>query len=104
MGKIQLHSGMSEFEIFEEIRSVFHTPMRDNDDFQFKILQSSGGDSRSLMVAELSASYKWSASAVAGKVAKTPIYILAEDNLHVSLWMDPKLCHAHTPIPDTTLR
>ena len=53
------------------------------EDFKFKILQSSGGDSRSLIVPELSHSYKWSASAVAGRNAKTPIYILAEEELQV---------------------
>ena len=50
--KIQLRSNMSKFEIFHEIRSVFRMPMDDNDDFQFKILQPSGGDSRSLMMPE----------------------------------------------------
>ena len=83
VGKIQLQSSMSEFEIFQEIRSVFRVPMGDNDDFQFKVLQPSGGDSRCLMIPELSLSYKWSASAVAGRNAKTPIYIMAEDNLQV---------------------
>lgn len=83
VGKIQLNNGMSEFDIFQEVRSVVRTPMGDNEDFRFQILQSSGGDSRSLMVPELSASYKWGASAVAGKNAKTPIYILARDNLKV---------------------
>lgn len=52
-------------------------------DFAFKILQPSGGDSRSLMIPELSNSYWWSASAVAGQNGKFPIYVLAEEQLEV---------------------
>ena len=69
--------------MFDEIRSVFHSPMNDNSDFQFTILQSSGGDSRTLMVPELSDSYRWTAGSLAGRNAKTPIYILANDDLQV---------------------
>ena len=83
VGRIQLNSNMDELDIFKEIRSVFRVPMGYCEDFKFKILQSSGGDSRSLIVPELSHSYKWSASAVAGRNAKTPIYILAEEELQV---------------------
>ena len=83
VGKIQLKSSMSEEEMFDEIRSVFHSPMNDNSDFQFTILQSSGGDSRTLMVPELSDSYRWTAGSLAGRNAKTPIYILANDDLQV---------------------
>ena len=72
--KIQLQSNLDESEIFNEIRSVFRVPMGYCDDFKFKILQPSGGDSRSLIIPELSHSYKWTASAVAGRNAKTPIY------------------------------
>lgn len=94
VGKIQLRSNMDETEIFQEIRSVFHVPMRYSEDFNFKILQSSGGDSRSLIVPELSHSYKWTAGAVAGRNAKTPIYILAEDDLQVISF--PALCKSAT--------
>ena len=83
IGKIQLHSGMEQEEIYEEICSVFSTPMGGADRFLFKILQSSGGDSRNLVVPELSLSYRWTASTVAGRNSKTPIYILAEDPLLV---------------------
>ncbi len=83
VGKIQLNSNMDESEIFNEVRSVFRVPMGYCDNFKFKILQSSGGDSRSLIFPELSHSYRWTASAVAGRNAKTPIYILAEDELQV---------------------
>ena len=71
LGKIQLNSSMGEDEIFDEIRSVFHVPMHGDSGFLFKILQPSGDDSRSLMIPELSHSYWWTASAVAGRNAKT---------------------------------
>ena len=55
-----------------------------NDQFQFTILQTSEGDSKSLMIPELSSSYRWTATAIAGRNAKVPIYILADDELFVS--------------------
>ncbi len=64
IGKIQMNSAMREDDIFEEIRACFRRPMRGNDSFRFKILQPSGGDTRCLMVPEVSESYKWSAGAV----------------------------------------
>jgi len=72
---------MSE-EILKEIRSVFRTPMGFDNEFQFIILQSTGGETKGLMVPELSASYRWMAAAVAGN-AKVPIYVLAQDRLEV---------------------
>ena len=57
VGKIQLNSNMTESDIFNEIRSVFRVPMGYSEYFRFKILQSSGGDSRSLIIPELSPSY-----------------------------------------------
>ena len=83
VGKIQLHSGMEQEEIYQEIRFVFSTPMGGADQFLFKILQSSGSDSCNLMVPELSTSYRWTAATAAGKNSKAPIYILAEDSLLV---------------------
>ena len=83
IGKIQLNSAMREEEIFAEIRASFRRPMNEDDSFRFKILQPSGGDARCLMIPEVSESYKWSAGAVAGRNAKIPIYILAEDELKV---------------------
>ena len=49
----------------------------------FKILQPSGGDSRSLVIPKLWYSYWWTASAVAGQNAKTTIYIIADEPLEV---------------------
>lgn len=87
IGKVQLKSHMTEKEIFQEIRSVFRTPMGYDSRFCFTVLQTSGGDSKCLMVPELSRSYKWTASAIAGRNAKVPIYILAEDELQVHMCM-----------------
>ena len=82
-GKIMLVSSMSEDEIFSEIRSIFRKPMQGNKSFTFKILQPTGGNTQCLMVPEVSESYQWTAAAVAGRNAKTPVYILAEDKLKV---------------------
>ena len=68
-------------------RSVFRGPMDGDELFQFRILQSSGGDSRRLMIPVLSSSYKWTSHAVAGRNAKVPIYILAEDRLEVIVFI-----------------
>ena len=87
IGKVQLKSPMTEREIFQEIRSVFRTPMGYDKRFRFTVLQTSGRDSKCLMVPELSRSYKWTASAIAGRNAKVPIYILAEDELQVYMYM-----------------
>ena len=83
IGKIMLVSSMSEDEIFSEIRSIFRKPMQGSKSFTFKILQQTGGNTRCLMVPEVSESYQWTAAAVAGRNAKTPVCILAEDKLKV---------------------
>ena len=49
MGRIRLTSEMSEEDIFAEIRSVFNTPMGGKMDFQFEILQSTGGKIKTLV-------------------------------------------------------
>lgn len=83
IGKVRLRSDMEQDEIFDEIRSIFKSPMSYNDNFRFIILQKSGGDLKGLMIPELSTSYRWTATAIAGKNAKVPIYILADDDLLV---------------------
>lgn len=85
IGKIQLRSDMDEPHIRAEIQSVFHTPVRCNPAFLFTFLQQSVGGCKFLMVPELSSAYRWTAGAgaVAGRNAKVPIYILAEDELEV---------------------
>ena len=47
IGKVRLRSNMNKGEIFQEVRSVFRSPMGYNDKFQFTILQTSEGDSKS---------------------------------------------------------
>ena len=75
---------MSEAEIYNEIQSVFKSPMGCDDEFPFTIMQQLGGGSKFLMVPEVSFSYKWTAGTVAGRNSKVPIYnILAEDRLMV---------------------
>ena len=69
MGKICLSSERSEKSITREVRSVF------DKDFPFKILQNSGGSSRTVSTPAVSSSFKWTASAVSGRNAKVPIYI-----------------------------
>ncbi len=83
VGKIRLKSSMTEDEIMREIRSVFATPMMDDSEFRFSILQPSGGGAKSLMVPSRSYSFQWTAAAVAG-ANKSPIYILSVDSLDVS--------------------
>ncbi len=77
IGKIRFSSDMSERDIFEDIRSVFSRPMNEDHDFQFKILLIAGGSCKSLSIPSLSSSFKWTASSVAGRNSKTPIYSLA---------------------------
>ena len=74
MGKIRLQSEMSEEATMKEIRSVFRQPMDNVSNFPFKVLQMSGGVSKTLSEPVLSASFKWTASAVAGRNSKVPIY------------------------------
>ena len=84
VGKIRLTSDMNERAIFQEIRSVFENPMAGKFMFPFKVLQTCGGASKTLSSPVLSSSFKWTASAIAGRNAKVPIYILAQDDLIVS--------------------
>ena len=83
IGKIRLKSDMSEDAIFDEIRSVFEQPMRGRQNFPFDILQHAGGGSKSLVVPAVSSSFHWTASVVAGKNSKSPIYILALEDIKV---------------------
>ncbi len=83
IGKVRLTSAMSESEVMDEIRSVFEEPMDGDTLFRFRILQLSGGSSKSLSVPVRSTSFKWTASSVAGKNARVPVYILAQDDLKV---------------------
>ena len=61
IGKIRLTSDMTEDAIFK-IKSVFRGPMGNSDSFDFDVLQSTGGSSKSLAVPSVSDSFKWTAS------------------------------------------
>ena len=84
-GKIKLSSDMTESQIFAEICSVFKEATK-GDKLQFSILQPTGSSAKSLAIPKTSDSYRWSASGVAGKNAKVPIYILAEEMLKVRMY------------------
>ncbi len=83
IGKIQLESSMTEEQIFSEVRSVFKQAMGSCATFGFEILQPTGGVSKSLTIPAMSSSFRWTASSIASKSAKQPIYILAVDELQV---------------------
>lgn len=81
IGNVRLRSDMTEDELMSEIRSVFSLAMKQDSLFNFKILQTCGGGSRALSERQVSSSFQWTASTIAGKNSKCPIYILAEDEL-----------------------
>ena len=76
---------MTEDEIMTEIRSVFSDAMGGDRAFRFNIMQSSGGGSKTISAPSMSSSFRWTAQGVAGS-SKTPIYILAIDNLKDGLY------------------
>ena len=82
IGKLHLSTEMSVEEVQREIRSVFCRAMDNRDDFPFVFLQPTGVGSRSLTIPAVSASFMWTAQQVAR--LKTPIYILAQDELVVT--------------------
>ena len=85
IGKIRLDSSMREEDIMQEITSVFSLPMDKDPLFRFQVLHTSGGGSKSLSIPVVSASFKWTARAVAGNNSKVPIYILAQEELKVCI-------------------
>ena len=93
VGRICLSTDMTELQIFDEIRSIFRSPMNEDMEFSIRILRMSGGGSKTLTIPVVSSTYKWTASAVAGKNAKCPIYILADDPLKVCLLYAKALLH-----------
>ena len=84
IGRIHLDSNMEENEIFDEIRSVFEVPFGNSSSFQFEVLQAAGESSKMLTVPATSSSFKWTASSIVSKSPKTPIYIMAIDELKVT--------------------
>lgn len=83
IGRIHLDSNMED-EIFDEIRSVFQVPFGNSSSFQFEVLQAAGGSSKMLTVPATSSSFKWTANSIVSKSPKTPIYIMAIDELKVT--------------------
>lgn len=57
IGKVRLSSDTTEEEVLNEIRSVFHTQMNDDPFFEFRILQATGGTSKSLTIPAVSSSF-----------------------------------------------
>ena len=80
IGKIHMESNWTETELMDEVRSVFKSSMGGQLDFPFEFLVPTGGGSRSLTRASVSATYKWKSKDVAGK-AESTIYILAQKEL-----------------------
>lgn len=83
IGKIHLDSEMSEREIFQEIRSVFKVPFREDEQFPFKILQSAGMGAKSLVIPALSTTYEWKAKEVANSGGRV-VYIWAQRELYTT--------------------
>ena len=85
IGKIRLTSTMSENEMEKEVRSVFKCQMHNREDFPFVFLQCTGAGSKSLSIPSKSATFTWTPQQVAklGN-SKSPIYILAQDELACS--------------------
>ena len=82
IGKLHMTSVMEEEDVAREIRSIFKGPMKDDANFQFQYLQSTGGGSKSLTIPAQSESFKWTAYQVARLSGQSgTIYILALDEL-----------------------
>jgi len=82
MGKLHMSSDMDEDDLAKEIRSIFKGPMKDDPNFRFEYLQSTGRGTKSLSVPAQSASFKWTphqVSRLSGQCGT--IYILALDEL-----------------------
>ena len=63
--KVHLESDWTAAEVVAEIKSTFNEKLRD-DDTNFKFLQFTGTDAKSLIVPKVSASYQWTLKEVAG--------------------------------------
>ena len=86
IGKLWITSDMTEDDVANEILSIFKVPMKNQSNFPFVYLQSTGGGAKSLMVPSVSSSFKWTAEQVvrlAGQ--KGTIYILAQEELNLPL-------------------
>jgi hypothetical protein len=55
--------------------------MKNNENFQFEILQSAGGGTKSLMIPCRSSKFKWTAKQIIASAGRGYIYILAKEDL-----------------------
>jgi len=80
-GKIRLNSNMTKEEIFAKFRSVFSKAMRNEEDFQFDILQSAGGGTKSLTIPCRSSIFKYKSLQllVEGILAKDDIFLVKDE-------------------------
>ena len=77
---------MTEKEIKDEIRSVFHKQMKPDHNFIF--LQSAGGGTKMLMAPQVSTHFSWSAQQVVSLAGQGAIYIQATEPL-----LTPVVCN-----------
>lgn len=85
MGKLHISSDMNENDVLSEIRSVFKDAMKNDPNFPFKLLQSTGEGSRSLAIPPVSDTFHWTAQQVARLGgSRGCIYILAEADLNMT--------------------
>lgn len=82
IGKLHLTSEMTEEDVANEIRLIFKGPMKEDPNFPFVYLQSTGRGSRSLTIPSQSLSFNWVPQQVARLSGQSGvIYILAQAEL-----------------------
>ena len=74
---------MTQQDFFDDIRDIFQKPMKNKKDFDFTVLQQTGGGSKTLTIPCHSRSFEWSATSIVSKNTKTPIYLLANEDIEV---------------------
>ena len=85
VGKLHISSDMNENDVLSEIRSVFKDAMKNDPNFPFKLLQSTGEGPRSLAIPPVSDTFHWTAQQVARLGgSRGCIYILAEADLNMT--------------------
>ena len=78
VGRLHLESDWSKQEVITEVRSTFVESVSEN--INFKFLQFTGTETKSLVVPKVSAFFKWGPKEVAGR-ADRPVYLLLQDDL-----------------------
>ena len=72
---------MSENEVLNEVRSIFHDAMGHDSNFPFRFLQTGGGGTNSLTAPVVSALFTWTAKKVAKLSGQGCLYIEAQAEL-----------------------